>query len=499
MQLIPQVRQDAAVQLADLQKALLSIRQARDSLLGQVHSLSESKDRTDGRIEELTQELEEARETRNIASSELEESQRSCEELRRQVRDLEERLNNAPVANENAAVESTGSPAAISSEREAELLALVAAAEAKVVALEGHVERSSQQIKESNARLIQKLIAAEKTRTAATELADSAQAQLTTFMEERTALQEQFKEMESRATQLQVEVERLSVAGSSGDQIKKQQEQIAELSAELNAAREELRLAWAIKQATDLADAGTPAPAFTEGNPPPLDGAETDAAAAAMRACLKSATESLEPEKHLQSLSDQLQQLAQRALCAGWLSTRRVLDLCADITKWLQKFPAKVESMAPALEQSFNLISLIANSAAPMIHEDTDGFEIYAVDDDVDNCECIAMSLDKVALRTLYASKPEIALNHLASKQSKLIILDVDLGGGISGFEIHGAIRRMAHHRNTPILFVSGLTSARERINQMGSKHDAYLAKPYNLNEITLKVLSMILEARLTA
>src|SRR5262245_4758639 len=59
MQQIPQVRQDASVQLAELQKALLSIRQARDSLLGQVHSLSQNKDRNEVRIDELMQEVEE--------------------------------------------------------------------------------------------------------------------------------------------------------------------------------------------------------------------------------------------------------------------------------------------------------------------------------------------------------------------------------------------------------------------------------------------------------
>jgi DNA-binding response OmpR family regulator len=155
--------------------------------------------------------------------------------------------------------------------------------------------------------------------------------------------------------------------------------------------------------------------------------------------------------------------------------------------------------MAPSLAAAFDLVCRLSNSTIPLIHEDTEGFEIYAVDDDVDNCECIAMSLDKIALRTLYASKPEIALTHLASKHSKLIILDVDLGGGVNGFEIHAAIRRMAHHRNTPILFVSALMSAKDRIAEMGSRNDAYLAKPYNLNEITLKVLSMILDARLVA
>jgi CheY-like chemotaxis protein len=501
MQLIPQVRQDASVQLAEFQKALLSIRQARDSLLGQVHTLSQSRDRTEGRIDELLQELEEAREDLNISRSELEATKRACDDLRGQVQAFEGRAphSHGTEVTENPGDTTRGPASPADSDRESVLAAQLAAAQSQITALETHLERSSEQIKESNARLIQKLITSEKSRAAATEAAESAQTELAAVTAERAALQEELKQMESRVAILEVEVGRLSVGGTLEDQIKRQQQQIAELSAALDAARDELRLAWAIKQATEQAEAGADHVVFADPTPPPLNGAEADLAVAAMRSCLQAATESLEPEKHLQSLDEHLQKLAQRALCAGWLSTRRVLELCSDITRWLQKFPVKVESMAHPLEEALNLVRRIANAPDPTVHEDTDGFEVYAVDDDVDNCECIAMSLDKIALRTLYASKPEIALTHLAAKHSKLIILDVDLGGGVSGFEIHAAIRRMSHHRKTPILFVSALTSAKDRVEEMGFRYDAYLAKPYNLNEITLKTLSMILEARLAA
>ena len=130
--------------------------------------------------------------------------------------------------------------------------------------------------------------------------------------------------------------------------------------------------------------------------------------------------------------------------------------------------------------------------------EDTDGCEVYALDDDVDNCECIAVALDKIGLHTSYATKPDSALREVASRDSRLILLDVKLGGEQTGFDVHASIRKMPRHERTPVLFVTGLSSAARQITKMATEHDSYLAKPYYLNELSLKALTMILQARLS-
>jgi DNA-binding response OmpR family regulator len=119
------------------------------------------------------------------------------------------------------------------------------------------------------------------------------------------------------------------------------------------------------------------------------------------------------------------------------------------------------------------------------------------VDDDVDNCECIAMALEKASMQTRYAIKPDVALNELAKASCDLIILDVDLGGDIDGFELHSRIRRLAHHQETPVLFISGHTGTPERIAELTGEQGAFVQKPYNLNELTLHALTVILGARL--
>jgi DNA-binding response OmpR family regulator len=115
----------------------------------------------------------------------------------------------------------------------------------------------------------------------------------------------------------------------------------------------------------------------------------------------------------------------------------------------------------------------------------------------VDNCECIAMALEKATLQTRYAIKAEVSLAELAKQPCDLIILDVDLGGDADGFDLYARIRKLKHHRKTPVLFVSGLSGTPARIAKLTGERDAFVQKPYNLNELTLHALSAILKHRL--
>ncbi len=137
---------------------------------------------------------------------------------------------------------------------------------------------------------------------------------------------------------------------------------------------------------------------------------------------------------------------------------------------------------------------LILRDEAQML--DTTGALVYAVDDDVDNCECIATALEKIAVQTRYTMAPQTALAQIAEQQCDLIILDVDLPG-MGGFELHARIRKMAHCKTTPIIFLSGHLSTRERLAAFRGENDHFIAKPYNLSELSLRVLTLIVEARL--
>ena len=502
LQLIPRVRQDAAVQIAELEAAHQSIRVARDSLLAQVHGLARSRDEASGHIAELSEYLEEARAKLSLSQHELQALNRTCEELRTQLQQQGDAA---------AAAESQGHPpghaagtdpgnAGADSQclSKAELAAGLAAAERRIAALDTHIERVREQQREGNFQFNHQLITSEKERGAAVAAVASLQRELGDVLIERDSMRQTIASLETSVARLTAEAAEFSGHADSADLIRAQSREIADLTVQLDAAREETRLAWALRPATRQPEAALAHAVIVEPSSVALDVAATRQAAAGMTSIITAAAESPEPYGHLTALGEQLPVLGQRALCAGWLSIHRLADACSEITRWLVRKPNKLGSMAPLLSEAFSLMEKISSVTDPRIHEDTDGCEVYALDDDVDNCECIAVALDKIGLHTSYATKPDSALREVASRDSRLILLDVKLGGEQTGFDVHASIRKMPRHERTPVLFVTGLSSAARQITEMATEHDSYLAKPYYLNELSLKALTMILQARLS-
>ena len=498
LQLIPRVRQDAAVQLAELEAAHQSIRMARDSLLAQVHGLVRTRDDAAGHIAELTEGLDEARARLSLRQHELDALNRTCEDLRTRLQIHEEAASRVNPDGADFEIAS-GDSQRLS---KAELAAGLAAAENRIAVLDSHIGRVREQQREGNSQITQQLIASEKERGAAVAAVASLQTELGNVTAERDAMRITIARLDASVARLTIEVTDFVKHDDSAELISAQRSEIADLTGQLDAAREELRLAWALQPVTQQPEAPEiPAvrAALVEPSSVALDAEATRQAVASMTAIIAAADQSPEPCSHLAALGEQLPVLGQRALCAGWLSIRRLADTCGEITRWLVKKPIKLGAMAPLLMEAFSLMEKIAGSTDPRAHEDTEGLEVFALDDDVDNCECIAVALDKIGLRTCYATKPDGALRELHGRESRLILLDVKLGCEQTGFDVHTSIRGMKQHERTPVLFVTGQSSAARQITEMATAYDSYLAKPYYLNELSLKALTMILQARLAA
>ena len=442
----------------DAEKALLSIRQARDTVLARNLELTGKLAAAEDRVSELEYEREAADQARDAALLLVQDLSQTGDELREKMLSL---------GIENSALQQAKRDA----EHEAE------------IARKAHTEAPSvSEFDEARRKLAD---------------IEAASALLKTQLEKNVA---------TLSGQLDAAVRARDIAVGA---VTNAQRHIEHLSAERKALRAQIdadramfeaRLAH-VESLLPTHDSVPPEPT-PEPISQPLSGEcaapEEDAeiALAAVRACIESLTAQPENREILEDLDERFHGYAASAGGAGRAALARFSSACGELTRWLRKTPRKVPAALDPLRDAVGLLGELSKSGGPEHISDPAGALVYSVDDDVDNCECVAMSLEKIALQTRYAIKPEVALADLAAGPCDLIILDVDLPG-MNGFELAGRIREFAHHRSTPIIFLSGLMSAKARMETLSGGGHAFVAKPYNLNELAVIALGMILKARL--
>lgn len=325
------------------------------------------------------------------------------------------------------------------------------------------------------------------------------------YSAERTRLQQQLEEVRTAAAvqsaALQAQLAARKHQANTGGELERHRLEIASLRAELESLRDDL---WETRASNrDVFPDGEPEAVPESQSAAPAPQAATPDSSAKAEAELEAMTDTLhaveDDPSHLEALdvlASQFQDFAQKSLSSGNAAAHRLSGVCADVSKWLRKSPMKIPTALPELETARTLLGKLMDKPTGTV-ADPGGSSVYAVDDDVDNCECIAMALEKADMRTRYAIKADVALAELAKTSCELIILDVDLGGNIDGFELHARIRQLENHRHTPVLFISGLTSTPGRIAELTGEPGAFVQKPYNLNELTLHALTTILSPKL--
>ena len=438
----------------DSEKALLSIRQARDTVLARNLELTSKLAAAEDRASELEYEREAADKARDAALLLVQDLSQTSDELREKALSLGIENSVLQQAKRDAEHEAEVARKAHS---EAPSASEFDEARRKLADLEAASALLKTQLEKNVATLTEQLAAATRARDIAVGAVTNAQRQIEHLSAERKALR------------TQIDADR---------------------------AMYEARLA----HVESLLPTHESAPPETISQPPstecaaPAEDAET--AAAAMRACVESLAAAPENREILEDLDERFHGYAASAGGCGRAALARFSSACGEFTRWLRKTPRKIPAALDPLRNAVGLLCELSKSGALEKVADPGGALVYSVDDDVDNCECVAMSLEKMALQTRYAIKPDVALADLAAGPFDLIILDVDLPG-MNGFDLSERIREFAHHRTTPIIFLSGLMSAKARIETLPAASHAFVAKPYNLTELAVIALGMILKSRL--
>lgn len=114
---------------------------------------------------------------------------------------------------------------------------------------------------------------------------------------------------------------------------------------------------------------------------------------------------------------------------------------------------------------------------------------ILLIEDEKNLLSVIKLNLEMEGYEVNGFDNGEIAWQKFRGAQYSLIILDVMLPG-MDGFELCRNIRKVDKH--TPILFLTARGDAEDRIQGLKLGADDYLPKPFHLEELLLRVKSLI-------
>lgn len=116
-------------------------------------------------------------------------------------------------------------------------------------------------------------------------------------------------------------------------------------------------------------------------------------------------------------------------------------------------------------------------------------FEILLVEDEVHLHDALKLNLEMEGYTVSSAFEGPNALKQIQQAHFDLIILDVMLPG-LDGFAITETIR--LNNINTPILILSAKNTSANRVQGLKLGADDYLTKPFNLEELLLRVSKLI-------
>jgi two-component system OmpR family response regulator len=116
-------------------------------------------------------------------------------------------------------------------------------------------------------------------------------------------------------------------------------------------------------------------------------------------------------------------------------------------------------------------------------------FRILVVEDDANAAEFVAKGLRQEGLTVEHVATGPDALHMATSEHFDAIVLDRNLPG-IDGLAVLRALR--AAQKDTPILILSALAHADERITGLRAGADDYLGKPFSFSELHLRLENLL-------
>ena len=114
--------------------------------------------------------------------------------------------------------------------------------------------------------------------------------------------------------------------------------------------------------------------------------------------------------------------------------------------------------------------------------------KILIIDDDKELCALLQKSVLIENIKADCCHSGKDGLNALTQTEYQLVVLDVMMPG-IDGFETLDRIRQIS---NIPILMLTAKSDSNSKVRGLRAGADDYLTKPFDINEFSARVISLI-------
>jgi signal transduction histidine kinase len=121
---------------------------------------------------------------------------------------------------------------------------------------------------------------------------------------------------------------------------------------------------------------------------------------------------------------------------------------------------------------------------------------ILVVDDHPDNLDLLEVVLERQKYRVFRAASGTEALNCVAEVSPDLILLDIMMPD-MDGYEVCEHLKKNAETQNIPVLFISALNDARDKVRAFQVGGMDYITKPFQIKEVLARVAHHLMIRRL--
>ena len=209
------------------------------------------------------------------------------------------------------------------------------------------------------------------------------------------------------------------------------------------------------------------------------------------------ATDEVTRLKHIYELHRRIHALAGNAGIAGLLLIGHTAAALEALLQELYDKPKNINaSTLRTVAAAVDFLGFLFQSGIAPEKQENPRANILVVDDEAISRRAVIYALEKAQLPSTGVADPNEAMRLLNDKPFDLVFLDVDMPV-MTGFELCAKLRKLPHHKKTPVLFVTALSDFDSRTSSTMAGGNDFIAKPFLFIELTVKALMHVIRGKL--